>query len=592
MEQKRFIIALVLSGAILLVWQFFVAPPPEEAPGGEQAVEQTADAGSETAGGDQQADAGKQQAANEADAGKAQPSSGAQGQAGGEQGASEGGEQAAEQAAAAEQAQPAQPRNVKVRTDALQSANIHVELTNKDAAVTTAKIIAPEQYLPRGDLVGFPKDAKNYPYSVRFLDQSVDLPASPVYRVDEDKSVEGKDGNFTKLVYTYDDPKGRFEIVKTFSIDEEIPYVVNMDVAVTNTLGQGRLVDTMAVDVYDWKNPDEEKSFLNFHPNTIEGVCKTSDDTERENIKSVVDSPQRYDEGDTLWGGVDTRYFMMAAIPKKPGQRCELKVVDDNYLRTRVVEDGFSLAPGETKTMSHQLFMGPKDVDVLEHVGSKLEESVDYGMFAFIARPMRWGLVHLYGLVGNWGLAIILLTFVIRGLLWPVNMKAYSSMERMKQVQPLLNEVKEKYSDDKQRQTEETMKIFRENNVSPAGGCLPMLMQMPILYGLYRTIYNSVELYHADFALWYDNLAAPDPYWVLPILMGVVMFLQQRMSTVDQTNQQAAMMMKIMPLMFAGFMFFLPSGLVLYYALSLLIGVGQQYYIRKKYSSDEEPAAA
>lgn len=319
---------------------------------------------------------------------------------------------------------------------------------------------------------------------------------------------------------------------------------------------------------------------------------QNTEDTERDNFKSVVDSPQRYDAGQTLWGAVDTRYFMLAAIPDKPVQRCELKVIANSYLRARVVENGFSLAPGQTSTMNHQLYLGPKDVDVLHQVGHKLDASVNYGMFAFVARPMRWGLVHLYGVVGNWGLAIILLTFLIRALLWPVNMKAYGSMERMKQVQPLLNAVKEKYPDDRQRQTEETMALFKEHNVSPAGGCLPMILQMPFLYGLYVTIYNSVELYHAHFALWYTNLAAPDPYYVLPLLMGVVMFAQQKMSTVDTTNSQAAIMMKVMPIMFTAFMLFLPSGLVLYYALSLLIGVGQQYYIRQKYSSDDTEAAA
>jgi YidC/Oxa1 family membrane protein insertase len=140
--------------------------------------------------------------------------------------------------------------------------------------------------------------------------------------------------------------------------------------------------------------------------------------------------------------------------------------------------------------------------------------------------------------------------------------------------------------------TEETMKLFQENDVSPMGGCLPMLLQMPILYGLYVMIYSSVELYHADFILWYDNLAAPDPFYVLPILMGVVMFGQQQMMNTAGSNTQAKIMTKVMPVIFTAFMLFLPSGLVLYYSINLLIGLGQQFYVRSQREAEEAAAEA
>ncbi len=584
MEQKRFILAMVLSAAVLLIWQMFVAPPvPEEGQAaGEQAVEQTQDgegAAKKAAEGDEQQ---PEDAAAKTD-----------GQPQADPPDAEGGE-----AAEAQQPRPtAEPRNIAVRQDVLKTDRLVAKLTNEQARVTNVNLIEPEQYQAKGDIVGFPEDSKYYPFTVDFLEQSVDMPSDAVYEVVEAESVKADGEGYKKLVYRYDDPQGRFRIDKVFAVDESLPYIVDMDVRVTNNLEKGRLVDTVAVDLYEWKDPDEETSFLDFQPNVIEGVCMNTEDLEREALGSVVDEPQRFDEGETLWGAVDTRYFMMAAIPAKHAERCELKVVDDNFLRTRLVHGGFSIEPGQTETLSHKLFLGPKDVDVLGEIDEsldekvRLEESVDYGMFAFIARPLRWGLEKIYNLVGNWGLAIIILTFLIRGALWPINMKAYSSMERMKKVQPLLNEVKEKYGEDRQRMTEETMKIFREHNVSPAGGCLPMIMQMPILYGLYVMIYYSVELYHADFALWYTNLAEPDPYYVLPALMGVVMFAQQKMSTVDTTNKQAAMMMKIMPVMFTAFMVFLPSGLVLYYALSLLLGVAQQFWVRKKFSGEDVEAA-
>src|SRR5690606_25391198 len=148
------------------------------------------------------------------------------------------------------------------------------------------------------------------------------------------------------------------------------------------------------------------------------------------------------------------------------------------------------------------LYMGPKDFDSLDAVGQRLEESIDYGLLTILARPLRWMLALFHGWVGNWGIAIILLTLLIKLLTWPITDKAYVNAERMKLIQPRLQEIKKQYENDQQRMTEETMKVFRENKVSPLG-CLPMLIQMPILYALFVMIYNSVELYQAEFALWY-----------------------------------------------------------------------------------------
>src|SRR5690554_6493273 len=573
-DRKRFYLAMIISGAILFVWQIFFAPDPP--PRVDTQTAENSVAGSE--------DSAAQKSADAAD--------------------SEGSQPAQDSAANADpaNADPAQAeareiavRNIAVREDTLAGTNLKISLTNKEASVTSARIIEPEQYAGTGpedkpgDLIGFPADAPQYPFRIDFVGKGLSLPEGSVYEVVESASEKSSEGVYSKLVYRYEDPRGGYKIDKTFKVDPVLPYVINMDVAITNTASQGRLDDTMAVDILRWNNPDAKSSFLDFQPIEVAGVCRTTDDIEREGYKSLAkDGTITHAEFQSIWGAVDTRYFMLAAIPAEPADSCEYGVVGENYVRTRLTGAPFSVKAGETVTLSNQLFLGPKDVDVLSEIRKDLTESVDYGIFAFVARPMRWALNELFKLVGNWGLAIILLTFIIRGLLWPVNMKAYSSMERMKSVQPILAEIKEKYKDDKQRQTEETMKAFKKHNVSPAGGCLPMIMQMPVLYGLYVCIYNSVDLYNANFILWYTDLASPDPYYVLPLLMGVAMFFQQRLSSVDTSNKQAAMMMKIMPVMFTAFMLFLPSGLVLYYALSLVIGVGQQYFVRKKFA--DEPA--
>lgn len=596
-DRTRFYFAMIISGAILLIWQAFLAPD-RPVPQDKQTAETQAEAGEEVVAnkaGDQAGDADKSAEESAPDNKIVET-----------------------HADAADVKEPIKARNIAPRQDTLAGKYLKVDFTNEQASVLSARILNPKQYAgvnlepdeneKPGDLVGFPDNAQEFPFTTSFVGKGLDLPEAPVYEFVEsasEKSTEtysqelqekysdgALDDAYKKIVYRYEDPRGRFKIDKTFQIDPALPYIVDMDVAITNTASQGRLDDTLALDILRWNDPNKESSFLDFQPIEVEGVCKTTDDIERESYNSLNDDGDlTFAEFQSTWGAVDTRYFMLAAIPGKLSDSCEFGVVNDDYVRTRLTGSPFSVEAGNTITTSYQLFMGPKDVDVMSQIRPDLTESVDYGIFAFVAKPMRWGLNWLFGLVGNWGLAIILLTFIIRGLLWPVNMKAYSSMERMKSVQPILAEIKEKYKDDKQRQTEETMKAFKKHNVSPAGGCLPMILQMPVLYGLYVCIYNSVDLYNANFVLWYTDLASPDPYYVLPLLMGVAMFFQQRLSSVDTQNKQAAMMMKIMPVMFTAFMLFLPSGLVLYYALSLIIGVGQQYFIRKKFADEPELVA-
>lgn len=477
-----------------------------------------------------------------------------------------------------------QKRDVPVETHVMESKHVRVRLTNAGTGrLESIELVEPSQYATRGDLLGeFPDNAKHYPYGIGFSKDAIPLPPKATFEFVEDASTS-EDGGETweKVTYRYEDPQGRFRIDKTFEWSEEQPYVLGMDVEVHNDLEDAKLSDEMTLDMFGYKDPDEETSWLNFRPNEIEGVCRMAEEAKRSSISSM-DGPLSYDKSKPIWGAIDDRYFMTAAVPTEGGAKsCGIERVGKGYLRTRLQYEAFEVLPGESEKLAHELYLGPKDLDILYGVGHKLSSSVNYGLFAFIARPLRWGLnVVQTNVVSNWGLAIILLTIVIKLLTWPINMKAYRSMEGMKEIQPELEEIRDKYDDDQQRMTEETMKLFKENDVSPMGGCLPMLLQMPILYGLYVMIYSSVELYEADFILWYTNLAAPDPYYVLPIIMGVVMFVQQGMMTSAGGNMQAKIMTKVMPFMFTGFMLFLPSGLVLYYSVNLIIGLGQQFYIR------------
>lgn len=460
-----------------------------------------------------------------------------------------------------------------------------VTLTSAGARVRGVTVNKPEQYQAEGNLLSdFPKDSAHFPFALTFTQNSIPLRRGLVWAfVPADSKKKGD--HYEKVVYRHSDPGGRFEIDKAYSLNGDHPYMLDLEVTVRNKLTEGAIADRLALDITGYKDPNEETSFLDMLPNSLEAICKSDDDLERELFDSVKD-PLSFDESPTRWAGVDTRYFLFAAIPKDAAAKCTMERIDEDYLRTRIIHNDFSVPPGGQTSLKYQLFAGPKDYDVLSDIGSNIEEAVDYGILTFLARPLRWALVVFYGWLGNWGLAIILLTLIIRLLTWPINQKVYVNSEKMKEVQPKLNEIKEKYKDDQQRQAEETMKVWKEEGVSPLG-CLPMLLQFPILLALYFMILNSVELYQANFALWYTDLSAPDPYFLLPILMGAVMVIQQKLMTPaagdNPQMKQMQTVMKIMPIMFTVFMLFLPSGVVLYYFVSLVLGLVQQFLIKRAY---------
>jgi YidC/Oxa1 family membrane protein insertase len=593
-DQQRFILAMALSAGVLIVWQVFFAPEPPESKAAADTREQAAQKGEADPG----ASASDDETSND-DSGSESESATASAETGEGTESGESAARADESTSESDGAlgtrgeSSADSRDVEVRTHVLTSTHADLEFTNaRGGRLKSIELKKPEQYTEKGDLLGaFPDKSTHYPLRVRFADNRIPVSKEATFSFDEEASVARKDGGYRKLVYYYQDPDERFRIDKIFTLPEtpeEKPYTVRMKVRIDNQQKDRRLGDTLSLDLFKYKDPDVERSFFNFRPNTIEGICRTSAETHRSAI-GELEGALSYDESSVLWGGAGTRYFLTAALPEDSAESCSIERIDDHYLRTRLTYDAFTIQPGGAYTLEHTLYMGPKDLDLLSGLGEQyhMTDSVDYGLFAFIAWPLHVSLKWIQGnLVGNWGLAIILLTLIIKLLTWPINMKAYRSMQGMKEIQPKMEEIREKYSDDQQRMTEETMKLFRENDVSPMGGCLPMILQMPILYGLYVMIYNSVELYQANFLVW-TNLAAPDPYYVLPVSMGVIMFGQQQfMGAGGTSNMQAKIMTKVMPIMFTAFMLFLPAGLVLYYSINLLIGLGQQFYIR--YEPDDE----
>ena len=282
------------------------------------------------------------------------------------------------------------------------------------------------------------------------------------------------------------------------------------------------------------------------------------------------------------WIAMLQHYFLSAWIPNKDQSH--------NY-STRVTSSGFNIAgftspalnldPGQSGQTGALFYAGPKDQYRLAEISPYLDLVVDYGWLWWIAQPLFWLLNKMFALVGNWGMAIILLTVLVKAAFFKLSATSYRSMARMRKVQPKMMDIREQYADDKQKQSQAMMDLYRKEKVNPMGGCLPILVQMPVFIALYWVLMESVELRHAPFALWINDLSVMDPYFVLPILMGASMWFMQKLNP-PPTDPMQAKIMQWLPIVFTFFFLWFPAGLVLYWVVNNLLSMAQQYVITKQ----------
>jgi YidC/Oxa1 family membrane protein insertase len=239
-----------------------------------------------------------------------------------------------------------------------------------------------------------------------------------------------------------------------------------------------------------------------------------------------------------------------------------------------------AVAPGASKEVTAQLFAGPQTHDDLLKTAPGLEYTVDYGWLAFIAAPLFKVLCLIQDVVGNWGVAIILLTILIKLAFYPLSAAGYRNMAQMRELAPRLQSMKEKFGDDRQKMQQAMMELYKTEKINPLGGCLPILVQIPVFISLYWMLLASVEMRHAPFMLWIQDLSAPDPYWVLPILMGLTMIIQTKLNP-KPTDPIQAKVMTWMPVIFSIFFFFFPAGLVLYWLVNNILSILQQAQINR-----------
>ncbi|WP_445778110.1 membrane protein insertase YidC [Shewanella sp.] len=384
---------------------------------------------------------------------------------------------------------------------------------------------------------------------------------------------DGQDTLSVPLTYTAEDG---VTYVKTFTFTRG-QYDVGVDYSINNTSDTA-----LQVQMYGQIKQTIRESESSMMMPTYRGAAFSTQDTRYEKY-SFEDMADKNLGKATLggWAAMLQHYFVSAWIPP---------ATDSNTIFSSVSAGGlanigfrgavYDIAPGTTQKISSQFYVGPKNQKALSAISETLNLVVDYGFLWWLAVPIHWLLMFYQSFVGNWGMAIILITLTVRGLLYPLTKAQYSSMAKMRNLQPKLAEMKERFGDDRQKMGQAMMELYKKEKVNPMGGCLPILLQMPIFIALYWVLLESYELRHAPFMLWINDLSVQDPYYVLPLLMGVSMWLMQKMQPMAPTmDPMQVKMMQWMPVIFTVFFLWFPAGLVLYWLVGNLVAITQQKII-------------
>lgn len=400
----------------------------------------------------------------------------------------------------------------------------------------------------------------------------INLPDSTVFTSDSDRLVVEKSGP-RQLVFNYISGQGyTVRKVYTFTSGE---YGIKLDTQIFNNSTAPLVGGIQHVMTY----PAEPKVKDNRY-DTAGSYLFSDNNLQSNKIKDVAAASKRYDKS-IQWSGFADKYFLNAILSENNSiASVELKKNTAGFFESVVSSPQFTINPGQSTTIAYRLFVGPKDIDVLKAQGHSLVQSLDLGWFTVIAKPLLYSLKYFYNYVGNYGIAIIIITVILKAFFFPLTHKSYKSMKGMQKIQPEMTKLREKYKDDRDAMNKAVMELYREHKVNPMGGCLPMVVQIPVFFALYKSLMFSIELRHAPFFLWVTDLADKDPYYVTPVIMGITMFIQQKM-TPSQMDPMQQKMMLALPVVFTFMFLSFPSGLVLYWLVNNVLTIGQQMYINK-----------
>jgi len=425
----------------------------------------------------------------------------------------------------------------------------------------------------------------------------IDNASRPLYTADKTEYKMAEADNSVSASISLE--KDGVTYVKTFSVDRN-SYVVNVSYDIKNAGSKdlnlvmyGQLkqsVDNEAI---------QPSGGFGMVASAYRGTAYSTDETryEKTSLDDIASGDRFKVNTKNGWVAMIQHYFVSAwvgsdsengnVIYKNSGKKDEIAIIG-------IMSGNTKIAVGEQKTLSSKLWVGPKDQDVMNEVAENLGLTVDYGWLWFISKPLFKLLTFIQSFVGNWGLAIIVLTFIVRGVMFPLTKAQYTSMAKMRLLQPKIQEIRERYKDDRQKAGAETMKLYKTEKVNPLGGCLPLIIQMPIFIALYWTLMESAELRQSAFILWIKDLSVYDPFFVLPLLYGVSMFIMQKMSPTAVTDPLQKKIFMAMPFVFTFMFCTFPAGLTLYWLVSNCFTILQQVIIyrslEKKGLSMKTPA--
>jgi len=397
----------------------------------------------------------------------------------------------------------------------------------------------------------------------------------PLYSAMQNSYVLGAAQNSLDVVLKFTDAQGvEFDKIFTFTRDA---YNVKVNYRVNNTTNQNIMVQMWGQLKQSVNKPTEESSMMmQLYRGAAFSTQKEKyekydfDDMEDANLKESTQGG---------WIAMIQHYFVTAWIPNSEKDNSFKTTLKSGLGSIYFLGEPTTIASNTTMEFGATLYTGPKLQDRLSALSETLNLTVDYGFLWWMALPLHWLLSFFYGIVGNWGFAIVLLTFFVRGAMYPLSKKQYTSMAKMRKLQPKMAALKERFGDDRQKMGQATMELYKKEKVNPLGGCLPLLVQMPIFLGLFWMLQESVELRQAPFMLWITDLSVQDPYYVLPLLMGASMWLMSKMQPSMSTDPMQQKMMQFMPVIFTVFFLWFPSGLVLYWVVSNIVTLLQQTYI-------------
>jgi YidC/Oxa1 family membrane protein insertase len=412
------------------------------------------------------------------------------------------------------------------------------------------------------------QEGSELPLTTAFTDSSVVLPGDIVYEADRKEIDLTGDARPGKLVFTYAVP-GQYRVEKIYtlqpdrySFDLEMRFQNSTSVALNQNLSIRWLEEP------NKKGMEEEGA-----------IAQVKGSTERE---SAAKFEKRAFGPDVSWSGFENKFFIAAMIPKQPALTGVTFARDARGQIVVSMEGPKNAIPsGQAGVFNYTLYVGPKEYNRLRAEGVGLEAAINVGSWMkWLAFPFLFLMQFLYKYVGNYGIVIIIITILTKILFWPLGNKSYMSMKEMQKVQPKLNELKERYKDDKQKLNAAVMELYKTHKINPLGGCLPVIIQIPVFIALYQLLSYAIELRHAPFVWWIQDLSAKDPYYITPIIMGATMLIQQKMTPPMGDPMQQKMML-LMPVVFTFLFLNFPSGLVIYWLINNVLSIGQQYYINK-----------